>query len=566
MVAGARSLSLEDTFLEPQVLNPPPTRHALLVLLLTLAALLHIGTAARGDLFDGVEGQLASGAKEMLETGHWLLPTNNGVPQLQVPPLVYWSIALSFEIFGVSAAAARVPIALATIGAIALTFLIGERLAGYWRGFAAGLILLCSGGVFALGRMVTFDSVFTLLFTGAVYCAVCGYQQRKLRPAWFAGFWLCAGLAFLAKGPGVILCLAGLFVLLAIFFREARLRFALLLDWRYLLLFAAFVTPWFIWAQRHFPGFLSHFLSGRREPALPLWQFLALHFGWWFPTLLLILPGLIFALRKIIRRSEFTFADALPLCWAAIVILWLLFAGERQATSSMSAWPAFALFAACAWERMARSLRLVGIAFVLAAGVAIAGMAFFAPAKLAPLIAPNLPDSITLPLLPPLMMASLLVFTLPALYFAAKNRAEIALCLLLGAMVPIGFGLTEGASRVAPYLSLAEAAQFLNPRLGSRGQVLFEGKLRDGNSLSFYLNKKFFFVNQSPDAFEQNGDFQNQYLDEHFVLEAWNRADPIYLIIEEQRVSYWRQLITDRVHIYHQVTACGRRVVLSNQL
>src|ERR1044071_7488714 len=164
MVAGARSLSLEDAFLEPQVLNPPPTRHALLVLLLTLAALLHIGTAARGDLFDGVEGQLAAGAKEMLETGHWLLPTNNGVPQLQAPPLVYWSIALSFEIFGVSAAAARVPVALATIGAIALTFLIGERLAGYWRGFAAGLILLCSGGVFALGRMVTFDSVLTLLF------------------------------------------------------------------------------------------------------------------------------------------------------------------------------------------------------------------------------------------------------------------------------------------------------------------------------------------------------------------------------------------------------------------
>src|SRR3954468_23130034 len=99
MVAGASTLTLEDTFLEPQVLNPPPTRHALLVLLLTLAALLHIGTAARGYLYDGVEGQLATGAKEMLETGQWLLPTNNDVPQLQSPPLVYWSIALSFKIF-----------------------------------------------------------------------------------------------------------------------------------------------------------------------------------------------------------------------------------------------------------------------------------------------------------------------------------------------------------------------------------------------------------------------------------------------------------------------------------
>ena len=56
----------------------------------------------------------------------------------------YWLIILSYKIFGVTATAARLPIALAMIASIALTFLIGERLAGYWRGFAAGLIHLCS--------------------------------------------------------------------------------------------------------------------------------------------------------------------------------------------------------------------------------------------------------------------------------------------------------------------------------------------------------------------------------------------------------------------------------------
>ena len=34
MVAGARTFSLEETFLSPQILNPPPTRHALLAFLL----------------------------------------------------------------------------------------------------------------------------------------------------------------------------------------------------------------------------------------------------------------------------------------------------------------------------------------------------------------------------------------------------------------------------------------------------------------------------------------------------------------------------------------------------
>ena len=152
MDAGARTFTLEDTFLEPQVLDPPPTRHALFIFLLALAAVLHLATAGWGDLHDGVEGQFAGGAREMLATQQWLVPTNDGVPRLETPPLVYWLIVLSYKIFGVTATAARLPIALAMIASIALTFLIGERLAGYWRGFAAGLIHLCFAGAFLLGR------------------------------------------------------------------------------------------------------------------------------------------------------------------------------------------------------------------------------------------------------------------------------------------------------------------------------------------------------------------------------------------------------------------------------
>src|SRR5438552_14948107 len=179
MVAGARTFTLEDTLLEPQVLNPPPTRHALLISLLALAAILHLATAGWGDLYDGPEGQLAGGAREMLATHQWLSPTNNGVPSLQTPLLVYWLIVLSYKIFGVTAMSARLPVAIAMIASIALTFLIGERLAGYWRGFAAGLIHLCSGGAFLLGRAVTPMPVFSAFMAGAVLCAICGYQRRR---------------------------------------------------------------------------------------------------------------------------------------------------------------------------------------------------------------------------------------------------------------------------------------------------------------------------------------------------------------------------------------------------
>src|SRR3954466_1078777 len=110
MVAGARTFSLEETFLPAHILNPPPTRHALLAFLLALAAVLHIGTAAWGDLYDGGEGQVAGTARGMVSSGQWLIPTNNEVPILHTPPLTYWAVALSCKIFGVTATAVRLPI------------------------------------------------------------------------------------------------------------------------------------------------------------------------------------------------------------------------------------------------------------------------------------------------------------------------------------------------------------------------------------------------------------------------------------------------------------------------
>jgi 4-amino-4-deoxy-L-arabinose transferase-like glycosyltransferase len=568
MVASARTFTLEDSLLEPQVLDPPPTRHALFFSLLALAAILHLATAGWGDLYDGAEGQFAGGAREMLSTQHWLGPTNDGVPRLETPPLFYWLIILSYKIFGVSATAARLPVAFAMIASVALTFLIGERLAGYWRGFAAGLIYLCSGGAFLLGRTVTPEPVFGAFLAGAVFCAICGYQRRQFRRAWFAGFWLCASLACLCQGLSGIFYLGGICLLLAVFFREARLRFRFLLHWAYLLLFIAMVAPWFIWAQKHFPGSFSHSLGWPGDYALPRWQFLLLHFAWWFPASILVLPGLLLATRRIIRPYEITFAEALPLCWMAAGFLPLLWPGHPSAYSSISMLSPFALWAALAWERTPTALRMVGLGFLALAGTAIGAIAFGAPEVLSGLASADTPAAgwLAQRKLIEIAGAALGVCALFALYFAARQRPQVALILVLVSMVPIGLCLAEGLSRLAPSYSLAGAARLLNPLLGERGQVLYEGPLRNGSTLTFYLNRKFFLVNQQPDFFDRTDAAQGKYLDEHFVLEAWNRSDPIYLIVDESRVTHWQELITAHVHIFHQVTTCGGHAVLSNQL
>src|SRR3984893_14602568 len=233
MTAGTQTLTIEDALLDPSALPPPPLRHALFASLIALAALIHLATINWSDLYNHTEGQYAGAAREMVQAHRYLWPTNDGLPRLPKPPLLYWLIIGSFKIFGINSAAARLPIALGTMASVALTFLIGEKLKDYWRGFFAGLIYLCCGGTAILGRVIMPEPVFSAFIAGAIFCGVCGYQRRRRRNFWFLGFWICCALACLTKSLlGLIYPLA-MFLLLMVFYREARLRFRRLFHWAY---------------------------------------------------------------------------------------------------------------------------------------------------------------------------------------------------------------------------------------------------------------------------------------------------------------------------------------------
>jgi len=62
-------------------------------------------------------------ARDMAETGDWVTPRLYGKPWFEKPPLFYWGAAISFKLFGVSEASARLPSAivalLATLAAMA---------------------------------------------------------------------------------------------------------------------------------------------------------------------------------------------------------------------------------------------------------------------------------------------------------------------------------------------------------------------------------------------------------------------------------------------------------------
>ena len=126
--------------------------------------------------------------------------------------------------------------------------------------------------------------------------------------------------------------------------------------------------------------------------------------------------------------------------------------------------------------------------------------------------------------------------------------------------------MMDGVSRVAPYFSLAEVARYLNPRVSETEEVVFEGPLDDASSLSFYLDHKFALLGQNPRKDAPFARKIDMFISEDALLEKWRGSQPIFLIIDQQRAPHWQRTLTDRFHIFHQVTTAGTSVVLTNQM
>ena len=181
----------------------------------------------------------------------------------------------------------------------------------------------------------------------------------------------------------------------------------------------------------------------------------------------------------------------------------------------------------------------------------------------------NMPVSAWVALQPVLVITavSFVFFSIIAFYCIFKQRGKLAAVALAASMIPTGLSMVEGVAKTAPYFSLADVARYLNPRLEAGGHAIFEGPLDDSSSLIFYLNRKFSFVNQNAGKEAPIGaPATDIFLNEQAVLEKWGQAGEIYLIVEQSRANYWKERVTSRFHVYHQVTASGTYVVLSNQL
>ncbi len=172
------------------------------VVLAALWVLLYASfTLMTPPLLDDADSVHAEVAREMLLRNDWVTLYANGIRYLEKAPLLYWSMAASFKVFGANTGAARLPLALTVLLLTAAIESFARRAFGSTRaGLTAGLITLSSFGIFIFTRITIPDAMVCLWLTLAIFCYWLNLQRAAPSPLLCWGFAACCALNVLTKG------------------------------------------------------------------------------------------------------------------------------------------------------------------------------------------------------------------------------------------------------------------------------------------------------------------------------------------------------------------------------
>ena len=184
------------------------------VLVLVLAMVAAFSFQGSRGLYETTEGRYAEVAREMVETGNYLIPTLDNRPHWTKPPLAYWGIAAGILLFGRNEFGARVSNSVAFFAAIIIVIILGTLVWSRDVGLTAGLIYLSSPFPFFGAGTLSTDTLLTLWELCAVLCYFKAYnaEKPKRKTAWVMGMWFFFGIGFLTKGPPALLPLIPILV------------------------------------------------------------------------------------------------------------------------------------------------------------------------------------------------------------------------------------------------------------------------------------------------------------------------------------------------------------------
>ncbi|MFL6386809.1 MAG: glycosyltransferase family 39 protein [Terriglobales bacterium] len=592
--------------------QPSPRRHYEIVLVIVAAIVFFgciISPPGLMDDVDAVHGQIA---RNMVQSGDWVIAHLDGVPYMEKAPLPYWLIAICYLLMGVHDWVARIPTALAAVLLCFITARYGAWAFGRRAGFYAGLVLATSIGLFLFTRILIPDVMLTLTITVCFMAFQRAMNEDGEEPhsrRWPALIGIALGLGVLLKGLLALLVpVGGALVYLAItrqlFSRGTWRKLRPLSTVLIFLLIAALwhvlatlrMPPYFNFSMHSGPGeyhgffwfyfFNEHLLRflNLRYPrdynTVPRLAFWLLNLVWLFPWSA-YLPGVAKLNYKPVDRAGRT--RLLALCWAGFLMLFFTFS-TTQEYYSMPIYPALALLLGCAMDDDEGKFITFGsrtIAVISTVAVAVIGAVLFAVRHVpaAGDISSALqqhPESYTLSLghmgdltlqsfaylRAPLMVAGIAFLVGAAGGWLRGRRAFIALAAMMV--------LFLHASRMAlvvfdPYLSSRPIAEAL--LRAPSGQLIVDGAYYPFSSVMFYASKSALLLNGRINNLEYGSYAPNSpsvFINDAAFIRLWSGTIRYYLVTDSSGLARLSALAGSAR--FHQVAESGGKFLFTNGL
>jgi len=367
-----------------------------------IAAAIYLGCiVSPPSLQDDVDAVQAQIAKTMLLTGDWVTARLDGVLYLEKAPLIYWTIAIAYKIFGFHDWAARIPVALASVLLALLTAAFGTWSFGKRVGLYAGMCIGTCVGLFLFTRIQIPDVMLTGTIALSMWAFLRALDPEEKRPrSWSVILAASLGTGLLLKSLiGVVFPVAGALIYLAITrqlfvrrtwqrlhpFSGALIAFLIAAPWHVVATLRN--PPYFAWTLQSGPGEyhgflwfyfineqLLRFLNMRYPrdyntvPRLWFWLF---HLLWLFPWSVYIPSIFKLSFRPTNRAGQ---TRLLALCWTGFMLVFFTFS-TTQEYYSMPCYPALALLIGSAMATESSWIR--GGARLLGAIAALAAVACF---------------------------------------------------------------------------------------------------------------------------------------------------------------------------------------------
>jgi 4-amino-4-deoxy-L-arabinose transferase-like glycosyltransferase len=568
-------------------------------------------------LLDDADSVHAEAAREMVLRHDWVTLYINGIRYLEKAPLMYWTIASSFKIFGVHDWSARLPLVLAVGALMAVTFIFGRRFFGDYGGFYAALAIATGPGIYIYTRFLIPEVLVALWLELGLLFFLAGYEEKN--PSRWACWGLSATVALNVLTKGLIgIVFAGL-IILAFLLIVGDLRY--LKKMRLLsssIVFLLIAAPWHVLAAIANPaepggpqkGFLweyfvnEHFLRylNQRIPRdydkVPLLIFWALTIVWLIPWSAFLLPALRqIPMRLRVLREKLDArgrANLLMVIWAAAIMLFFSFS-TRQEYYMLPSLPALALLIGGWLEREPSDARSKRSGMRAATALFVIGIACFVVAETIYLwtkpvpagtsisdVLIDRPGTYTLSLghLRDLTLQSLGIFRAPlweigvfllagtgANWWLRRRGSSYQANLALGAMMlGVLFCVHQGYVIFSPELSSKPLAMAIEQQYEPGEIIVLNGEYAWGSTLNFYTGVQLHLVNtkrndlwfgslfaDSPKIFEDVDSFTR----------LWNGGRRVYLFTKEFNKQAALSQV-DPSSIY-TVARQGNKVVLSNR-